>query len=69
MTFVDEVYLEVDGRRVAPIACGADPTLSYCAADGNYHVMSTGAVLPLRFEAPYGTRELFARGYYRPGSR
>jgi hypothetical protein len=67
VTFLDEIYLEVDGRRVAPIACGADPSLAYCAADGRYHVMTTGAVLPLRFEAPAGKRALFARGYYTPG--
>ena len=66
VTFLDEIYLDVDGVRVAPATCKADPKLPYCAADGRYHVMSTGAVLPLVFEAEAGKRTLFARGYYNP---
>lgn len=66
VTFLDEIYLEVDGVRVSPAACIADPKLAYCSADERYHVMSTGAVLPLEFAGPKGKRNLFARGYYNP---
>jgi hypothetical protein len=66
ITFVDELYLEVDGVRVAPKACGTDPTLAYCSADGRYHVMTRGDVLMLDFDAKPGMRQLFARGYYTP---
>ena len=66
ITFLDEIYLEVDGLRVPPKACVADPTLAYCAADGRYHVMTIGDVLPLEFDAAPGKRTLFARGYYNP---
>lgn len=66
ITFVDELYLEVDGARVPPKACVADPSLAYCAADGRYHVMTTGDRLRLEFDAKAGGRNLFARGYYNP---
>jgi len=66
ITFVDEIYLDVDGVRVAPAACVADPTLAYCTADGRYHVMVTGDALSLDFVATTGMRQLFARGYYNP---
>jgi hypothetical protein len=66
ITFVDELYLDVDGVRVPPKACVADPSLAYCAADGRYHVMTTGDRLRLEFDAKAGKRNLFARGYYNP---
>lgn len=68
-TYLDAVWLEVDGVRVAPKACAAVPSLPYCAADGEYHVMNLGDVLELEFDAPAGARQLVARGYYIPVKR
>ena len=65
-TYLDEVYLDVDGVRVAPRACAVVPSLPYCSADGNYHLMAIGDVLELEFDTPGGKRELVARGYYIP---
>jgi hypothetical protein len=65
ITFVDEIYLEVDGQRIKPKAC-AHVTLPYCEADGMSTAMMQGDSLELEFEAPHGVRHLWARGYYNP---
>lgn len=31
MTFLDEIYLEVDGARIAPTACATMAPPAYCA--------------------------------------
>jgi hypothetical protein len=66
ITFLDEIYLDVDGVAVKPAACIADPKLDYCAADGVYHVLKQGDALPLSFAAKPGKRKLVARGFYNP---
>jgi hypothetical protein len=65
VTFLDEIYLEVGGERIAPRACGRE-SASYCESDTHMHVLEQGQTLELEFELPAGSGEpkLFARGYY-----
>ncbi len=66
VTFLDELYVEVDGVRLDPVSCaGGDG--AYCAADGRPHVMRPGDELDVRFELPAsGELTIWARGYYVP---
>jgi len=66
VTYLDEIYLVVDGTRVAPTACRATPAPAYCVADHRYHVMAEGDTLELELDVPAGPRSLFARGFYIP---
>jgi len=65
-TYIDEVYVVVDGTRIAPKTCAQVPSPAYCFADGRYYVMVQGDTLDLDFAVAAGTRSLFARGYYVP---
>lgn len=65
VTFIDELYVEVDGIRIAPTACAEVPAPAYCAADGKHHVLREGDRLDLVFEAS-GAAILVAGGYYIP---
>ncbi|MBS1118229.1 MAG: hypothetical protein H6Q90_457 [Deltaproteobacteria bacterium] len=66
VTFLDEVYLEVDGLRIAPRSCSTAVPPAYCVADGRPYVMRQGDVLDLEFPGHGGAASLFARGYYIP---
>jgi hypothetical protein len=67
VTFLDEVHLEVDDARVAPIACDGAEAPAYCLADGRHHVLREGDSLDLEFATPpHATSRLVARGYYVP---
>lgn len=59
VTFLDDIWLDVDGTRIDPLDVAF-------AADGHYHVLRKGDVLRLTFEAPAGTARLVATGYYEP---
>jgi hypothetical protein len=65
VTYLDEIYLEVDGVRFEPTSCATRSTL-FCRADHRAHVMRRGDSLELAFDAPPGTTRLYARGYYVP---
>jgi hypothetical protein len=66
-TYLDEIYLEVDGERITPAGC-ADR--AWCASDRRYHVMRIGDRLTLQFriDDPSAARSarLVATGYYVP---
>lgn len=69
-TFLDDVYLEVDGERVSPLECSAAP-LAYCAAGGDHHVLHRGDSLRLTFATAVDVSaasppRLYATGYYVP---
>lgn len=67
VTYLDEVFLEVDGVRVEPQACRAAAAPAYCAADGRNHLMGEGDALDLQFVTPpHAAARLVARGYYVP---
>jgi hypothetical protein len=63
VTYLDEIYLDVDGARVAPASC-ADEVPAYCAADHVMFVLRPGETLDLDFAAAGG--DLVASGYYVP---
>ncbi len=65
VTYLDEIYVEVDGVRVEPRACDDAQRPAYCDADHQPFVMREGDALDLAFEAT-GEARLFARGYYLP---
>ncbi len=70
VTFLDEIYLEVDGLRLAPTTCATMAPPAYCAADHRPFRMVKGDVLDLTFELPRATTPtVFARGYYIPTPR
>jgi len=66
-TYLDELYVEVDGERVAPRACDATSP-AYCAADHVPYLVRRGETLDVVFDLPESSAspELFARGYYVP---
>jgi len=67
VTYLDAIYLEVDGARIAPRACGDLPAAPYCEADGRHHVLREGDTLELAFDTPaHAASRLVARGYYVP---
>ncbi len=67
ITYLDEVHLVVDGVAISPRACDDSATAPrYCAADHQAHVMNEGDELVLEFDAPAGSRELSATGFYIP---
>lgn len=67
VTFLDEIYVEVDGLHLAPTACAAATAPAYCAADHQPLRLQKGDVLDLTFDLPSGaTPTVFARGYYIP---
>jgi hypothetical protein len=67
VTFLDEIYLDVDGLHVAPTACNLAAPPAYCVADHQAHRLTRGDVLDLTFELPASsTPTVFARGYYIP---
>lgn len=63
VTSLDEIYLEVDGQRIAPRECAAAPAPAFCAADHRMHRMGRGDTLDLTFDAT-GPATLYARGFY-----
>lgn len=66
VTFLDELYAEVDGVQLQPVSC-ADADEAFCAADGVPFVMRPGDELDVRFELPAaGELTIWARGYYVP---
>ncbi|HJL29427.1 MAG TPA: hypothetical protein RMI62_10170, partial [Polyangiaceae bacterium LLY-WYZ-15_(1-7)] len=64
VTFLDAVWLEVDGAPIAPVDCAG----AHCALDGEVVVLREGDALELRFALPPGARAaaLVAHGRYRP---
>lgn len=69
-TYIDDIYLEVDGERVPPIACTAIDPPAYCATDGRRFVLHQGESIELSFATDCADRscetKLVARGYYVP---
>lgn len=69
-TFLDELYLEVDGVVVRPAACAGDVAPAYCRADGVPLVLRQGDELAVELRLPAGAARralrLMARGYYVP---
>jgi hypothetical protein len=65
VTYLDEIYLEVDGVRYEPVSCSSQSAL-FCRADHRAFVMRRGDSLDLSFDAPAGSAVLYARGYYVP---
>jgi hypothetical protein len=67
ITYLDEVYVEIDGVRHAPRACAAEAPPAYCAADHVPYVMREGDALDLELDVAIdGAAAIFARGYYIP---
>jgi hypothetical protein len=67
VTFLDEIYVEADGLRVAPTACATAAPQAYCVADHQPLRLARGDVLELTFDLPAATTPIvFARGYYVP---
>ncbi len=67
ITFLDEVYLEVDGARINPASCSSRQ--AYCSDDGQYHRLEPDDVLDLTFEVERSSCQsvsLVADGYYIP---
>lgn len=66
ITYLDGVWLEVDGQRRSPTGCGG---AAWCRVDGRLHRMRTGDVLKLRFDGlrPGQRVVLGANGYYTLG--
>ena len=67
ITFLDEVYLEVDGARIDPTSCR--DSLAYCSDDGQYHRLEPGDTLDLAFQVDRQSCQrvsLVADGYYLP---
>ncbi|MEC7523567.1 MAG: hypothetical protein VYE22_27040 [Myxococcota bacterium] len=68
-TYLDAVWVEVDGVRIAPAACETVDAPAYCVADGRYFELTEGETLDLQLErpdAPAAEAHLVALGYYRP---
>jgi hypothetical protein len=65
-TFLEEIYLEIDGVAIEPRECAAGG--GFCRSDGSYHVIERGDSLRLTFavDAASGTPRLVAVGYYVP---
>ncbi len=66
VTYLDEIYLELDGVRTSPRSCDVAMPPAYCVADGEPFVMHQGDTLELEFAGHAQAAELFARGYYIP---
>lgn len=68
VTFLDEIYVEINGERIEPAACETAKPPAYCVADHRPHVLRRGESLDLTFEVAShkGVPLLFARGYYVP---
>jgi hypothetical protein len=67
VTYLDEIYLEVDGIRIPPRTCTVpSPRPDYCLADGVPFVMREGESLELTFDASGPDALLHAAGYYVP---
>jgi len=71
VTHLDQIFVEIDGVRVAPKACAGSSSRkrpAYCSADRRAHVLREGDTLDLRFELPStgGRPVLHASGYYVP---
>lgn len=67
VTFLDELYAEIDGVRVDPRSCHEERP-SFCDADGQPLVMRQGDEVGIELQLPPGAGEvtLWARGYYVP---
>ena len=75
-SFLDAVHIEIDGARVLPTTCRAEPDAdqpAYCRDDGVHHRLGQGDALDLVFRPPPGTAcgsvVLRANGYYLPAPR
>ncbi len=67
VTFLDEIYVEVDGEKLAPAACATTAAPAYCAADHVPYRLEKGDAIELTFDLPASsTPTVFARGYYVP---
>ena len=71
-TFLDELFVVADGRRVEATQCDAQAPSSatrpaWCDADHAAHIMEEGDRFEARFEVgPAKAVALYARGYYIP---
>jgi hypothetical protein len=69
-TYLDQLYLEVDGVAVAPRSCRTSGAASFCARDLQMTRMVKGDRLDLWFDlpsaTPAGSLRLVASGYYAP---
>ncbi len=67
VTYLDEIYVEADGVRLAPTACATATPPAYCVADHQPLRLRQGDVLELTFDLPRSTTPtIYARGYYVP---
>ena len=66
VTFLDELYAEIDGVRIEATEC-IDAGGAHCIADGRPLIMRPGDELDVTFEVPSaGELTIWARGYYVP---
>ena len=70
-TYLDEVYVELNGAIVRAQGCAEDAPRSYCTADGVYEVLRQGDSLTVSFRPGMSassseTVTLWASGYYVP---
>ncbi len=68
-TYLDEIYVEVDGIRIDPNSC-ANKTATksmYCSEDLDFYTMVKGDSRRFEFKVPKSDNVvLWARGYYNP---
>ena len=66
ITYLDAVWMSVDGARVSPRECKVDAPPGWCEVDGKPFRLVEGQAIELTFDAMGEHLELIATGYYVP---
>lgn len=66
ITYLDAVWMSVDGARVSPRECEGSVLPLWCAADGKPFRLAEGHAIELTFDVMGEHLELMATGYYVP---
>lgn len=67
-TFLEAIYIQIDGVAVSPDDCARSHAPAYCSADGEYFILEQGDSVELHFSlaAPADAPEVVATGFYEP---